>query len=165
MIIDTVDRTDTPIGRIDRAEVFQKHANFRVSHVLVFNSKRELLLQKLALTRNRNPGAWGSSVASYLFSSETYRQAAERRMAQELGISAFSLVSLGKTEMVDDGCLKFIGVFESFNDGPFSYDPSHIDRIEFAAISAIRRMIKTGERVFTPTFLRVFGFFQSLGSQ
>jgi hypothetical protein len=30
MIIDVVDRTDMPIGIIPRAEVFKKHANFRV---------------------------------------------------------------------------------------------------------------------------------------
>jgi isopentenyl-diphosphate delta-isomerase len=161
MIIDAVDQTDTPISQISRAEVFRKHANFRVCHVLIFNSKRELLLQRLALTRKRNPGAWGSSVASYLFSSEDYKQAAERRVPEELGITSFSLAPLGKTEMVDDGCLKFIGVFESFSDGPFHYDTSHIDALEFVSIPEVCQMIANAERVFTPTFLRVFAFYRA----
>ena len=162
MIIDVVDRADTPVGIIPRAEVFQKHANFRVSHVLIFNSRGELLLQRLALSRNRNPGAWGSSVASYIFSTEDYLQAAQRRVGQELGISDFVIAPLGKTEMLDDGCLKFISVFQSFSDGPFHYDPSHIDRVEFVSTPEIRRLIETGSRIFTPTFLHVFRFYRSL---
>jgi isopentenyl-diphosphate Delta-isomerase len=162
MIIDVVDQADTPVGIISRSEVFRKHANFRVAHVLILNSHGELLLQRLALSRNRNPGAWGSSVASYLFSSEDYVQAAERRVSEELGISDFQLVPLGKTEMVDDGCLKFISVFRSFSEGPFHSDPAHIDRVEFVSTSQISRMIKSGSRVFTPTFLHVFQFYQSL---
>jgi hypothetical protein len=144
MIIDAVDQADNPVGTIPRAEVFRKHANFRVSHVLIFNSRGDMLLQRLALSRNRNPGAWGSSVASYLFSSD------------------LPLVPLGKTEMVDDGCLKFISVFQSFDEGPFRYDPSHIDRVEFVPVPEIRRMIESGSRTFTPTFLRVFEFYRSL---
>jgi isopentenyldiphosphate isomerase len=162
MIIDAVDQADSPIATIPRAEVFERHANFRVSHVLIFNSRGEVLLQRLALTRNRNPGAWGSSVASYLFSSETYVQAALRRVAQELGISDFPLIPLGKTEMVDEGCLKFISVFQSFAEGPFHLDPSHIDQVELVPISVIRRMIANGSRIFTPTFLQVFRFYRSV---
>jgi len=162
MIIDAVDQGDSPVGIVPRAEVFARHANFRVSHVLIFNSQGELLLQRLALSRNRNPGAWGSSVASYLFSSETYIQAARRRVGQELGISDFPLTPLGKTEMTDEGCLKFISVFQSFAEGPFNYDPSHIDRVEFVPIPEIVRMIERGNRPFTPTFRQVFRFYRSL---
>lgn len=81
---------------------------------------------------------------------------------QELGISDFPLVPLGKIEMTDDGCLKFISVFQSFNEGPFDYDPSHIDRVEFVSLSEISRMIECGSRPFTPTFLQVFRFYRSL---
>jgi isopentenyldiphosphate isomerase len=162
MIIDVVDQADAPVGTIPRADVFQRHASFRVSHVLIFNSRGELLLQRLALSRNRNPGAWGSSVASYLFSSEGYVQAAQRRVSEELGISDFQLFPLGKTEMADEGCLKFISVFQSFSEGPFHYDPAHIDQVEFVSISEISRMIESGSRIFTPTFLRVFQFYRSV---
>jgi hypothetical protein len=162
MIIDEVDQADFPVGQIDRAEVFRLHAGFRVSHVFVFNSSGDLLIQRLALTRTRNPGAWGSSVASYLFASEDYDQAARRRVGEELGISAFTLGQLGKTEMIDDGCLKFISLFQLLNDGPFPYDRSHIDALEFAPVPAIKKMIEDGSRPFTPTFLRVFALYGSL---
>ena len=145
-----------------RADVFREHANFRVSHVFVFNSENELLLQRLAFSRDRNPGAWGSSVASYLFASEDYVDAACRRFGQELGVQVSNLSPLGKIQMVDNGCLKFITLFRSICDGPFNYDRSHIDSVEFVSVSAVEKMLRRGDRVFTPTFIEVFRFYRSL---
>lgn len=161
MIIDAVDATDHPVGVVQRRDVFRVHANFRVAHVLIFNSKGEILLQRLALSRDRNPGAWGSSVAAYLYSTEDYMQAAQRRIGQELGISDALLVPVGKTEMVDEGSLKFIMVFRHRNDGPFRYDPSHIDGVEFVPVPDVSRMVLNEPRSFTPTFHHVFRFYRS----
>jgi 8-oxo-dGTP pyrophosphatase MutT (NUDIX family) len=96
------------------------------------------------------------------FASEGYFDAARRRFRQELGVSASILSPLGKTEMEDDGCLKFITLFRSVSDGPFNYDRAHIDSVEFVPVPAVERMIEKGSRQFTPTFLRVFKFYRSL---
>jgi len=161
MILDVVNRVDVPIGRVKRADVFATDSDFRVAHVLIFNSEEELLLQRLAFNRKRNPGAWGSSVASYLFASESYQAAASRRVWEELGVKAPSLTLLGKTEMMDDGCLKFISIFTMNCDGPFALDRSHIEQVEFLPPVRVRRMIDDGTRQFTPTFLRVFRYYAS----
>ena len=76
MLIDAVDNQDNVTGRIKRNEALRRHANFRVVHILLFNHHGNLLLQQLAVTRERHPGAWGSSVAAYVASGETYKQAA-----------------------------------------------------------------------------------------
>jgi NUDIX domain len=161
MILDQVNQADVPIGHVRRRDVFAEHAGFRVAHVLVFNSVGELLLQRLALSRKRNPGAWGSSVASYLFASESYEAAATRRFGEELGVKASPLTFLGKTEMLDDGCLKFISVFSANSDGPFRPIRSQIDVLEFDLPVRIERMIADRTRPFTPTFTHVFGFYRS----
>ncbi len=161
MIIDAVDQADMVVGQIQRSRVFRDHVNFRVAHVLVFNQRNELLIQRLALDRARNPGAWGSSVAAYLFAHETYEQAANRRITEELGITSAELRWIGKTAMNDNGSLKFITVFETTYNGPFLVDHLHIETVEFLSISKIRRLIIAGERTFTPTFLAVLDFYES----
>lgn len=161
MILDAVNQADVPIGHIKREDVFATHVGFRVAHVLIFNSQGQLLLQRLAAGRKRNPGAWGSSVASYLFASESYQAAASRRVTEELGVIAPSLTFLGKTEMMDDGCLKFISIFTMNYDGPFVLDRSHIEEIEFLLPVRVRGMIDDGTRQFTPTFLHVFRYYAS----
>ena len=161
MLIDAVDQSDVPIGRVLRNEVFRQHANFRVAHDLVFNSRGELLVQQLAKTRRRHPGYWGSSVAAYLFAGESYQAAAERRLAEELGLHDTRLNYVGKTSMVDEGSQKFIAVFATTHEGPFSFDRSHIERIEFLPRQVIHELEAAGSRTFTPTFLRVLSFYES----
>lgn len=159
MLIDTVDDSDTPIGTVRRQDVFKLQANFRVVHVLVLNSRDEVLVQRLALTRLRHPGYWGSSVAAYLFANESYEMAAERRLSEELGGLHPKVELVGKTAMYDEGCHKFIGVFKTVADGPFHYDRTHIERLEFLPIATIQTLIASGGRSFTPTFLEVFDFY------
>src|ERR1700693_2164311 len=145
MVIDRVDWDDEPIGLIRRDEVFSRRANFRVAHDLIFNSRGELLVQQLASARTRHPGYWGSSVAAYLFAEESYQAAAERRLAEELGVYGVSLRYIGKTSMVDEGSEKFIGVFAATSDGPFRFDKNHIERIEFLPSNVIHELQVSGE--------------------
>jgi 8-oxo-dGTP pyrophosphatase MutT (NUDIX family) len=160
MLIDAVDDHDVPVGVIQRSEVFVKRQNFRVIHNLVFNSRGDLLVQRLASTRVRHPGYWGSSVAGYVFAGESYEAAASRRLAEELGVR-LPLTFLGKTVMDDEGCQKFISIYRSFNNGPFDYDHGHIERIEFLPLRVIGELQALGSRKFTPTFLRVMEFYEN----
>jgi 8-oxo-dGTP pyrophosphatase MutT (NUDIX family) len=161
MKIDVVDLNDEPIGVARRNEVFRLQAGFRVVHDLVFNSLGEILVQQLGMSRNRHPGYWGSSVAAYIFSGESYLEAAERRLAEELGIRNVPLNYVGKTSMVDEGCRKFIAVFTAIYDGPIGFDQSHIETCEFLPLDIIPELQKAGLRNFTPTFLRVLSFYES----
>jgi isopentenyldiphosphate isomerase len=161
MLVDVVNGNDVPVGVIIRGELFRKHANFRVIHDLVFNSSGELLIQRLARTRLRHPGYWGSSVAAYLFAGESYPAAAERRLTEELGVHATNLDFIGKISMDDDGCQKFIGVFKTVNNGPFSFDSEHIEELEFVSTQQIHAIHDSGKRRFTPTFLKVLSFYES----
>jgi isopentenyldiphosphate isomerase len=159
MLIDQVDANDRPVGQIARKSVFSAKVGFRVAHVFAFDHAGELLIQKIAESRTRHPGYWGSSVAAYLFSGEDYLAAATRRYEQELGIAKPDLHFIGKTVMNDDGCTKFISLFTTLSDGPFRFDHTQIASLEFVSIERIREMLLTGERKFTPTFLHLFDFY------
>ena len=161
MLIDTVDDQDNVIGTIKRSDALRQHANFRVVHLLLFNHEGKLLLQQLAYTRERHPGAWGSSVAAYVRSGESYRQAAQRRLLQELGITT-SLDDLGKTSMIDEASKKFITVYAGTTDGPFAYDHDHIAQLDYREIADVNALQASGARTFTPTFLHVLNFYQAL---
>jgi isopentenyl-diphosphate delta-isomerase len=161
MVIDAVNEADAVVGQISRRDVFNSHANFRVVHIFVFNSRHDLLLQRLALTKLRHAGYWGSSVAGYLHADEEYGEAARRRIFEELGIDQPGLELVGKTVMDDEGSRKFIEVFTTRQDGPFHYDRRHIDSVEFLPIPIICALRQSGERKFTPTFLHVLDFYEA----
>ena len=111
MIVDTVDENDVVTGSSSRREVLFLKDGFRVVHVFAFNKDGYLLLQKTSIKKIRHPQHWGSSVAGYLFSGESYIEAAYRRTKQEVGISAHDLNDVGVFEMQDGSGLKHIGLF------------------------------------------------------
>lgn len=155
MVIDKVDDNDRVIGTVRRAEVFRQRVNFRVVHVFVFNSKSELLLQELHQSRERHPSRWGSSVAGYVFSGESYEEAAKRRTKQELGFEPNRIDLYTTTVMRDDGALKFISLYYANYNGPFYPDISHIERLEFRPVPTVIEESRTYPQRFTPTFLHL----------
>lgn len=159
MSVDVVDLADRPIGMIARREVLPVRANFRVVHVFLRDGAGRVLLQQLSATRERNPLRWGSSVAAYLFSGETYEEAARRRLSQELNVTNVQLSRVGKTSMLDERSIKFVEVYEANYDGPVTIDESHISRVAFDTIEHIAAELKANPATFTPTFRVLFPFF------
>jgi isopentenyldiphosphate isomerase len=158
-VLDRVNEQDQPIGSISRADVFKLRANFRVAHVFIFSPRGELLLQEIALLRSRHPGRLGSSIAAYVATGEGYVQAATRRLQEELGISDASLEEIGKTQMLDEGCSKFITLFAARHTGPFALDFSHIASVKFFPLEQIHRIATEDPSLFTPTFLHLLDFY------
>lgn len=157
-LIDTVDEADRPIGKIERSRVFAVGAKFRVVHIFDFDTAGWLLLQQLGRHRERNPLKWGSSVAGYLHSGETYVEGAARRLREELGLST-PLMKHGSFSMQDEKCLKFLTLYTTRASDPRIQEPQHIEKLEFRPIGEIEERLRTNPGEFTETFRRVFSFY------
>jgi isopentenyl-diphosphate delta-isomerase len=158
--IDLVDANDQAFGVIPRGEALRRGANFRTAHVLLFDATGRLLLQRLAEGRERHPGRWGSSIAAYLHAGEDYREAAQRRLAEELGLHV-RLKYVGKVRMADQRSVKFIGVFTGL-DGPAQiHEPDHIAALRYWALDELDAVLRAAPDQFTPTFIEVYSFLRS----
>lgn len=155
-LLDRVDLRDRVVGSVRRGDVFRKGANFRVAHLFLFNKRDELLLQRLGSTRERHPGRWGSSVAAYVSSGESYEEAIKRRSQEELGVQVEFIGSLGKTAMDEEaGCKKCIRVFLGRWDGELEIDDCHISKVQFFPVSEVLRTREDEPWKLTPTFLHL----------
>src|ERR1700730_1366042 len=121
MLIDIVNAEDKVIGTVDRQDVLTQAVNFRVAHVFVFNAAGLLLLPQIPQGK-RHAGLWGSSVAGFVHSGETYGQAAARRLAKELGICKEPRFCLRTSLNEESGAVKFIHLFETTYDGPVKFN-------------------------------------------
>ena len=153
-LVDVVDGSDQVVATMPRRLLLPAGVNFRVVHVFLFNSQGELLLQRIALGL-RHETMWGSSVAGYVHSGESYEEAAARKLQSELGIRV-PLRALGKTSMVDNSSTKFISCYKSEYDGPVAPDPDQISALRFESLPAIARERQLSTGAFTPTFLHLF---------
>jgi isopentenyl-diphosphate Delta-isomerase len=83
-----VDADDREVGYLDKARC---HAGRGVLHrafsLLIFNSRRELLLQQRAASKRLWPLFWSNSCCSHPRRRETMEAATQRRLGEELGLS------------------------------------------------------------------------------
>jgi isopentenyl-diphosphate delta-isomerase len=161
-LIDRVDERNRSVGTVARQDVFKEHANFRTVHVLVLDRAGNLLLQQLAVTRERHPLSWGSSVAGYLYAGESHEGAAKRRLREELGLET-QLRAVGVTPMEDEGVTKFVGVFVTVADHPRVQEPDHIAAIEFRPQADIERDIQRHAGTYTDSLRHVLAFWLQQG--
>jgi 16S rRNA (adenine1518-N6/adenine1519-N6)-dimethyltransferase len=158
-LIDVVDEQNQTIGVVRRKDVFRLRANFRTVHLLIFNRRGELLLQRLTWTRDGAPGRWGSSAAGYLHAGESYPDAARRRAAEELSISV-RLTEVGVTCMHDEGAAQFLGVFTATADRPSSAAPAHLSEAAFRPLAVIEQDLAAHSDDYTETLRHVLAFWR-----
>ncbi len=81
-----VNPSDEVIGVMEKQQAHIYGLLHRAFSVFIFNSKGEMLLQKRADEKYHSPNQWTNAVCSHPRINETYLEAANRRLKEELGI-------------------------------------------------------------------------------
>jgi len=92
-----VDENDNVLGIITR---YEAHSGSMKIHrsigIFIENANEELLLQQRSLHKDVDPGKWSYSVAGHVTTNQSYKEAAIREAAEEMGIELVNLKYLGK---------------------------------------------------------------------
>ena len=127
-LLDVVDENDNVIATKTRGEIHALQLMHRAVHILLFNSRGELFLQKRSMSKDEQPGKWDSSAAGHVDSGEGYLACARREIHEELGILPdrdFELLfKLPPSERTGfEHCMVYRYCF----DGPLTLNPDEID--------------------------------------
>jgi len=82
-----VDHEDREVGVASKLEAHQKGQLHRAFSVLVFDSSGSMLLQRRSAVKYHSPGLWSNSCCGHPRPGENLRDAAERRLREELGFN------------------------------------------------------------------------------
>ena len=85
-IFDIVNERDEVIGQAPRKEVHARGLWHRAVHVLVFNARGEVFLQKRSMKKDIAAGKWDSSSSGHLDTGEDYDACAVREVREEIGL-------------------------------------------------------------------------------
>jgi len=127
-IFDVVNERDEVIGQQCRSEVHRLGLQHRAVHVLIFNRRGEVFLQKRSMTKDTFPGAWDSSASGHLDHGESYDACAVRELREELGLElAMPPEKLFKLTACLETGQEHIWVYRHQSEGPFRLHPDEIE--------------------------------------
>lgn len=163
-IFDVVNERDEVIGRNTRAEVHRLGLRHRAVHVLVFNARDEIFLQKRSMKKDTFPGAWDSSAAGHLDCGEDYDACAIRELQEELGFTPpepprrlFKISAMPETGM------EHVWVYRCDSEGPFTLHPEEIEAGEWFSRERVTQWIKERPQDFASALIIIWRKLDNLG--
>jgi isopentenyl-diphosphate delta-isomerase type 1 len=136
-LIEIVNDRGDILGVVPRSEV---HGNpslmHRVVHVLVFNGKGQLLLQKRSMDKDVAPGRWDTSVGGHVDPGETLEDAAKRELLEELGVTGEPKFLYTYTH-ANEYETELVYTYYCVHEGPFEFNAEEIDAVRFWSVEEI----------------------------
>ena len=153
-----VDINDSPIGKMEKLKAHLDGGHLhRAFSIFIFNEKKELLIQKRAAKKYHSPCLWSNSCCGHPGQNENTKKAAEKRLFEELGISAklkeiSSLIYKLKlndqlTEYEFDHIL--IG---KYNKREIPFNEKEVSEIRWIGVQLLNKEIKQYSESFTSWF-------------
>jgi len=155
-----VDEQDNEVGVSGKMEVHEKGLLHRAFSVFIFDSNGRLLLQQRAETKYHSPGLWTNTCCSHPRPGEETRQAASRRLKEEMGFETplTEIFHFTYRASFENGLTEheFDHVFAGEYEGEVFPDDVEVMNYQYLHLFKIRKMMEADPGAFTPWFLIAF---------
>jgi isopentenyldiphosphate isomerase/intracellular septation protein A len=148
---DIVDVEGKVLGRAPRSLCHsQKGLLHPVVHLHVLSSRDQLFLQKRSPLKQIQPGKWDTAVGGHVSSGETVEAALKREAEEELGLSDFMPVPVGRYVWESAVESELVYMFVTRTDRPLRINSEEISEGKFWKIAKIHEARSKG--ILTPNF-------------
>lgn len=161
-LFDVVNEQDQVLRQASRREVHEHDLMHRAVHIFVFNKKRDCLLQKRSLLKDRHPGVWDSSAAGHLDAGEDYDTAAARELQEELGITDTQLVRIGSLPPSPANGWEHVAIYAALHSGKVHFPAAEIAGVLPFPAALIDRWIARRPQDFASSFLECWSIVRSM---
>lgn len=153
-----IDEKDNVIGYKDRLEVHKNPVPLhRAISVVIFNSAKDsILLQKRSDKKPTWPLFWSNACCSHPRKGESYSDAAERRLTEELGftVKLKEIARIIYEARMDEiwGEHELDVVFTGIYEGEVKANPDEVEDFKWMKITDVKHDIKENPQKYTPWF-------------
>jgi isopentenyl-diphosphate delta-isomerase len=156
-----VDEQDNPIGKMEKQQAHIEGLLHRAFSIFIFNSEKKLLLQKRASSKYHCGGLWTNSCCSHPRENENIQDAANRRLAEEMGMqcSLKPIFTFMYRAEFDNGLIEheFDHVFFGESDQNPKINPEEVETYRYIAMENLQQEVKEFPENFTPWFIIALG--------
>ena len=129
----------------------------RAFSIFIFNSEKKLLLQKRASSKYHCGGLWTNSCCSHPRENENIQDAANRRLAEEMGMqcSLKPIFTFMYRAEFDNGLIEheLDHVFFGESDQNPKINPEEVETYRYIAMEDLQQEVKEFPQNFTPWFI------------
>lgn len=159
-IFDIVNELDEVVGQAPRKEVHARGLRHRAVHILVFNARGEIFLQKRSMLKDTAKGKWDSSSSGHVDSGEEYDACARRELREEIGLVVPQVPErLFKLEARKETGWEFCWIYRCESEGPFQLQPDEIETGGWFAPEHVKDWVAEKPREFASAFVLIWGEF------
>lgn len=128
-ILIEVDENNKVIGSIIKREAHMTNKRYhRAAHIVVFNSKGQVVLQQRSFRKAHLPGVWDFA-GGHEVVGQTIEQTASAELAEEMGIGPeLHFVRTGLAKKAHQA--EFYNLYYAISDGPYGFDRSEVERLK-----------------------------------
>lgn len=152
-----VDEQDNPIGKMEKQQAHIEGLLHRAFSIFIFNSEKKLLLQKRASSKYHCGGLWTNSCCSHPRENENIQDAANRRLAEEMGMqcSLKPIFTFMYRAEFDNGLIEheLDHVFFGESDQNPKINPEEVETYRYIAMEDLQQEVKEFPQNFTPWFI------------
>jgi mutator protein MutT len=150
-IFPLVDEEGKVTGRATRGECHNGSMLLHpVVHLHVFNSRGEIYLQRRPDWKDIQPGKWDTAVGGHIDYGETPEEALRREVREELGITHFKPVFIGRYVFESPRERELVYVHSTTYDGEIHPSAEELDGGRFWTVQEIADAM--GKDILTPNF-------------
>lgn len=165
-IFDVVNERDEVIGQAPRKQVHAQGLWHRAVHVLVFNARGQVFLQKRSMLKDTAKGKWDSSSSGHLDTGEDYDACAMRELREEIGLIVTQTPRrMFKVDAGKETGWEFCWVYRCESEGPFTLHPDEIETGEWFAPEFVTKWIAEKPGEFASAFRLIWTRFQQLSQK
>jgi len=155
-----VDAHDSPQGVAPKIEAHRRGLKHRAISVLVRNRAGDMLLQRRNPAKYHSGGLWTNACCSHPRPSEPTGEAAQRRLAEEMGIRCElrPLFTAHYRAAVSNGFIEdeVVHAFGGTHEGPVSPDPAEASEWKWIAPGALADDLARRGELYTVWFRHYF---------
>jgi 8-oxo-dGTP pyrophosphatase MutT (NUDIX family) len=138
-LVDIVDDDDIVIATVTRSEMRSRRLQHRSVGIAVMSTDGRLLIHRRSLAKDIWPGWWDIAAGGVVAAGETYEAAAQRELAEELGIEG-DLEFLGQSRYVDDDVAEICRGYRVVHDGPFEFGDGEVSEVRWVTFAELEAM-------------------------
>lgn len=141
-LVEHVDERGTVVEVVTRSRMRADNLLHRSVAIVVTSSDGRLLVHRRSDHKDVFPGWWDLAAGGVVGVGESYEDAAQRELAEELGIDA-EPAPIGEARHDDEHARELCRVFSVVHDGPFRFDDGEIVEARLVSAAELNELVSS----------------------